>query len=243
VLKSNGGQLSCFNAVVGLIRDDDLVTLLDADDLYPADYLATLLERYERRQSDLCFCEPTEFTEAPSDLLETCRAGDQADFLLPCSSALTRRLNCWIGSPTSGVSLTGKLYRQLFPYPHESDWITRADDIVVLGASVLGARKLYLPSVRFGYRVHGNNHFFGCRQSPADEVVRHHRLEKLYGWFCDAQHIAREAPVKAALAEHALVPAPLRQRFNLPDPLKLLPRGRRRVLRVRRFLASLFGRV
>jgi glycosyltransferase involved in cell wall biosynthesis len=242
IFKANGGQLSCFNAVVGEIQATDAVTFIDSDDIYPRNYLETILERHSKRLASLYFCEQTEFTELTPDILAECQQAGGNDFLLPCTSALTRARQCWIGSPTTGISLTGKLYLALFPYPHEADWITRADDIIVYGTSLLGMSKLYIPGVRFGYRVHGSNHYFGRPKDPADRVIRKHRLEKLFGWYCDIQKISTTASGRACYDEQALIPRTLWQRFHLPDPVIFLPKRGRLLTRVKRVAKRILGK-
>jgi len=219
LLKANGGQLSCFNAVRDHVQDQDLVCLLDADDLLPPDHLAALLPRAQARQADFWFMRTDTFDSAAGwQGLSGPAAGavPAADVVLPCSSALTRRCQTWVGSPTSALALTGALYRQLFPAPNESDWRTRADDVIVFGSSVLGARKAWLPSRAVGYRAHGHNAFLGRALMPADDAVRRLRLERLIGHYARQQHIAAVAPADQALREWLLVPARHRRALHLP---------------------------
>lgn len=233
VFKPNGGQLSCFHAALPYVHDDDVVVLCDADDVLPTDYLERLLPRYASRSTDLSFCEPKKFSAPGDPPLATALDSDQEDVALPCTSALARRCKWWFCGPTTCIALTGRLYRELFPYPFEADWRIRADDVIGFGASLLGARKLYIPSLRIGYRVHGDNHYFGRTQSPQAKVQRNHRLERLFGWYCSRQHISTEASVKVAVAEYRLLPAAFTTRFNLRES-KI--RQRPLMLKLRRFL-------
>jgi glycosyltransferase involved in cell wall biosynthesis len=217
VIKPNGGQLSCFHAALPYVHDDDVVVLCDADDVLPPDYLERLLPRYVSRATDLSFCETREFSAPGDPRLTTALDSDQEDVALPCTSALARRCKWWFCGPTTSIALTGRLYRELLPYPFEADWRIRADDVIGFGASLLGARKLYIPSLRIGYRVHGANHHFGRGKSPQAEVQRKHRLERLFGWYCSRQHISTEASVGAAVAEYRLLPAAFKARFNLRE--------------------------
>ena len=235
VFKPNGGQLSCFHAALPYVRDDDVVVLCDADDVLPTDYLERLLPRYAAGATDLSYCEKSEFS-APSDpRLATALSPAQEDVALPCTSALARRCKWWFCGPTTCIALTGRLYRELFPYPFEADWRIRADDVIGFGASLLGARKLYIPSLRIGYRVHGANHHFGRTQSPQSKVQRNHRLERLFGWYCSRQHISTEASMKGALAEYRLLPDAFTTRFNLQEP-KILQGSGRLLFKLKRVL-------
>lgn len=236
VFKPNGGQLSCFHAALPYVRDDDVVVLCDSDDVLPHDYLERLLPRYASHATDLSFCETREFSAPGDPRLATALDSGQEDVMLPCTSALTRRFMPWFCGPTSAIALTGRLYRELLPYPLEEDFRIRADDVFAFGASLLGARKLYIPSLRIGYRVHGANHYAGRTRSQADKVRRLHLLERLFGWYCSRQHISPEASLKAAAAEYWTIPAGLRERFRLPGPKKFL-KGRKLLLhRLGRFL-------
>lgn len=235
VFKSNGGQLSCFHAALPFVRDDDVVVLCDSDDVLPPDYLERLLPRYAARATDLSFCDMREFSEPGDPRLATALGSNEEDVALPCTAALARRCKCWFCGPTSSIALTGSLYRELFPYPFESDWRISADKVIGFGTSLLGARKLYIPSLRIGYRIHGTNHYHGRLQSPADRVRRRHLMERLFGWYCARQHISTEASAKAAAAEYRLLPATLRKRFNLRES-KILEGHRLLLYRLRRLL-------
>jgi glycosyltransferase involved in cell wall biosynthesis len=236
VFKSNGGQLSCFHAALPYVGDDDVVVLCDADDVLPPDYLERLLPRYTTRATDLSFCEMREFSTPGDPLLAKALDSEQEDVALPCTSALARRCKWWFCAPTSCIALTGRLYRELFPYPFEADWRISADKVIGFGASLLGARKLYIPSLKIGYRVHGANHSYGRTRSPQDEVQREHRLERLFGWYCSRQHISTEASVKVALAEYRLLPAAFKARFNMRDSKALLQGRRLLLFKLRRLL-------
>lgn len=222
VFKQNAGQLSCFNAARPFVRPDDLVTLLDADDVYPPDYLGGLLARAQALNADFYFADVVNFCSGTEQPIASSLAPTQQDWVMPCSSALTRALGIWMGSPTSALAMTGRLFMQLFPYPHERDWITRADDVAVFGSSLLGASKAYLPSLRVAYRVHGANHFHGRRYSPGYRAARDHKLEKLFGWYCDLQHIERQAERKRVLSEYLLVAPLLAKRLGLPAPKRFM---------------------
>ena len=48
---------------------------------------------------------------------------------------------------------------KILPLPNHlrEDWKTRADDCLVFGASLAGARKMHLNADLIGYRIHGSN--------------------------------------------------------------------------------------
>jgi glycosyltransferase involved in cell wall biosynthesis len=220
VFKSNGGQLSCFHAALPYVEDDDLVTLLDSDDIYPPDYLALLIERSKTIKADLYFCEEDRFNESSYEPLSSAALPGGTDFVIESSTALTRELRCWTGSPTSAIALKGFLYKALFPYPYEKDWVTRADDIIILGSGILNASKAYVGSLRISYRIHGNNAFYGKTFSEGYLLQREHKLDKLFGWYCAKQNIPAQPSLERAERELALIPDHLRKRFYLPSAIQ-----------------------
>jgi len=213
--KPNGGQLSCFNACLHHVERDDVVTFLDADDVYPVDYLELLMARVHQRPADFYFGEYVFFRHGVERPIDTACKEDAADVLIPCSSSLSRRFRAWMGSPTSAIAVSGRLMHELLPYPHERDWITRADDVLVIGASLLGVAKLYMPGVRVAYRVHGANGYHGRKYDEAYRVQREHRLQKLFGWYCHKQLIPLRTSAMVAAREHALIPDRYLSRFGL----------------------------
>jgi glycosyltransferase involved in cell wall biosynthesis len=222
VRKANAGQLSCFNAAVPYVSEDDLVFLMDADDVYPENYVESVLAEYQRGD-DFLFSRKKTFAPALGEpALSNCRVSNEEAVLISSSSALTRFSGCWIGSPTSALIVSGRLFRQLFPFPWEADWITRADDVLVFGASLLGYRKKFLPSLAIAYRTHGNNAFHGKTFSRQEVVARQLRKEKLFGYFCDQCHIRRKARLFEVLDERALISADLHGLFRIPSKIRIV---------------------
>lgn len=221
VNKENGGQLSCFNAVADLIKDDDIVFFIDADDLFPQDFVELVCEHYLQVKADFVFVEPVEYREGDKPLV-TARLDGEKSFTFASTSALTRRTYSWIGAPTSCISIKGRLYRELFPYPFESDWITRADDLLVFGASILGARKHFVESIGISYRIHGNNNFCGKEITPAEWSWRRLVLERMFSWYSGKALLSPRGSVRSALHELALIPPSYRKRFSILPPWRIL---------------------
>lgn len=239
--KQNGGQLSCFNTATQFVQPDDLICMLDADDVLPADYLALLLQKRQLMPADLYFCEPTYFKNTEPPPASAARATSDPDFAWQISSHTVRRDRIWTGSPTSCISLTGALFLQLLPFPFESDWRTRADDILILGSAIVGASKCYLPSLTIGYRVHGANSFYGKTEDSAAKLRYALRVERVFNTYCARVNLSQivdllEGPARR---EIELVPNQLRSRFNLPtDRTMTLQkyRGARRTLKKLRMM-------
>lgn len=229
ILKPNGGQLSCFNAAVPYVRDDDIVVLCDSDDVFPPDYVALMMPRYSGRLADYYFCEKREFSSENDSVVTATQTSGAEDFNFVCTSALVRRFKPWLSRPTSCVSMTGRLYRQLLPFPAEPEWRTRADDVITYGASVIGASKLYVPSVQIGYRVHGNNHWYGKVRTPEERVRSNNRRESVIGWYCDKRSIPIIPSDYDVESEYKLLPEQIRRLFALPDSSVFL-KGRKRLV-------------
>jgi glycosyltransferase involved in cell wall biosynthesis len=155
LLKKNEGQLSCFNAAVDYIPEDSQVFLLDSDDCYPKNYLEALIQKIDL-PTDFCFVSAVEFfngSKPPQDA----HINDHKNGIFPKTVALVMARNFWIGNVTSAISISGKYYKKIIPYPFVSDWKTRADDIFIYIASLLGAKKTRVSSVGIGYRKHNFN--------------------------------------------------------------------------------------
>jgi glycosyltransferase involved in cell wall biosynthesis len=243
--KPNGGQLSCFNAAVGHVQDGDLVCMLDADDVYPEDYLHNLLQEVQAHRADLYFCEPRNFSSPVCPLTTSRGESAEPGFTWEISSHITRRNHTWTGNPTSCVALTGKLYRTLLPYPYESDWRSRADDVLIFGAAIIGAAKRYVPSLIIGYRVHQNNGFLGRKFSGGYHIRREMHIDRLFNHYCESQGLSRrpEGLNDRAADEVRLVPEPLRSKWSLPSDQELALWRYRGVKRtVKRALMSIKNR-
>lgn len=217
IFKSNGGQLSCFHAALEFIQPDDAVFFLDADDLYPCDYLEQVCRVMAEEPADFVFVTPVHFTDNDQPLQSAC-IGPAESYLFPSTSALTRKMYSWIGAQTSCLCLKGALLHTILPYPFEKDWQTRADDILIFGSSIIGARKLYIESLGIGYRIHASNNFVGKEISATDRAAWRLRHERLFKWYAEQTGVHRQSPLKNAIHEAALIPRKIRARLDIPSP-------------------------
>jgi glycosyltransferase involved in cell wall biosynthesis len=221
VFKDNGGQLSCFNAAVPYIRKDDVVWLIDSDDVFPPDYVESTDEVLQAKDTDCLFVTPVLFSDI-RDAPRSSRLNAKEHIYLPMTSAVTRASRSWFGAPTSCLCLRGATFLSLFPYPHERDWRTRADDVIIFGSSIMGAKKLYAPSLGVGYRTHGNNNFFGKGFDAAYWVTRDFHLERLFGWYEERSSLTGIPTLTHVMREIALVPKAYRSQFLVPSLTRLI---------------------
>jgi len=162
VKKQNKGQLSCFNAALPYI-EGDIVFFLDADDVYSSDYIEKALGFYKQNpKCDFLFCDRVFIDENGKKINKN---NTKRIFPLKCEFGYTPiaayMTNQWIGAATSCISMKTSLLKKILPIPYESEWITRADDCLVWGASLKLGYKCFLNEPLVQYRIHGNNYHHG----------------------------------------------------------------------------------
>lgn len=161
----NGGQLAAFRAGLSEIRAD-VVCFLDADDRWNAGYLDRVGEVYDARADvDFVFSDIDLFGDETGKIAFATRGMD-----LGYTMVATYALTTWYGAPTSALSLRSGLARRCLDLPVEmlATWRLSADNCLVYGASLLGGRKLYLPTGCVGYRIHGGNGWWSNRGRVAN---------------------------------------------------------------------------
>jgi glycosyltransferase involved in cell wall biosynthesis len=177
--KKNGGQLSCF--VVGVEASTaDLVWFLDADDLWEPTYVEQVCKLFESRP-DIGF-------------VATQNRKLHADGRLEGEETASRDLGysvvrvlegsgAWVGAPTSSLALRREVLKRIFPVPNPQDWSICADEVLVYGASLVGARKYFLGEPLVRYRVHGANAFYGKKKDYTLSYWRHLTARRLVTYF------------------------------------------------------------
>jgi glycosyltransferase involved in cell wall biosynthesis len=176
--KHNEGQLSCFNE--GFVRaKGEIVFFLDADDILEPDYVAQALEIYRTQKDvDFVFCGQRLFGEDDRVYLQY-----ERDFDLGYSTVLTALKQHWIGAPTSCLSMRRSLLAKILPLPFVESWRIRADDCLVFGSSLAGARKYFLAQPLVRYRVHSQNRHFGRDQDKFANYRRRLAINTLFEHF------------------------------------------------------------
>ncbi len=182
VAKHNEGQLSCFNE--GFARaTGDVLFFLDADDVYETTYVERALEEYGRgRTCDFLFCGRRYIGNRDGISLAYPEDRD-----LGYSVIRTSFSRAWIGGATSCLSMRRQVLEKVLPLPFVDDWRTRADDCLVFGASLVGARKRFLAQPLVRYRVHDANHYCGKRADTGAVYRRRLALNRVFEYLQRSQ--------------------------------------------------------
>ena len=182
---SNGGQLSAFvKGMEGVTGD--IVCFLDADDRWDKDYLARIGEVYDsRRDIDFVFTDVNLFGNEQGLVGYADRATD-----LGFTAISTWVTAYWYGAATSALSMRRPWAQRALDLPHAflSTWRISADNCLVFGTSVLGARKYYLPTGLVHYRVHGANGWWHARERE-NQFVNLFRSRTLINHYAERMHM------------------------------------------------------
>ena len=179
----NGGQLAAIER--GLeASQSEWVVFLDADDLFEANHLEILEEQIRKNPKvDFFFTKHQEFGDGEGKGF--CYRGSSGD--LGYSAALVlagcRHTNAFVGGVTSTLCIRRQLLERFLPLGKDywSDWKTRADNVLVLGTSVVGARKFHIEETTVRYRIHGGNHFAGSERQRIEQCANGQSTSRLFG--------------------------------------------------------------
>lgn len=161
----NQGQLSAFNLGFAACSGD-IIFFLDSDDLYQPTYLESALKVYQAHPDCgflFCLGDRVGVAAPPQLTVNTTEAVTDLGY----SAASVAYLRRWVGEATSMLSLHRRVLQKILPVPDLKDWRTRADDCLVYGASLVGAKKFRLNQRLVQYRLHGQNDSFKLSRSPS----------------------------------------------------------------------------
>jgi glycosyltransferase involved in cell wall biosynthesis len=164
VFKENGGQASAFNEGFKHCTGE-IICLLDSDDKFKPRKLEKVVEAYKKGYeyiiNDYKLIGDTAYPNGPYYPY-----GGWNLFLV-------YYLNSFTGSTTSNVSISKKLADMIFPIKNEEFFRVRADDIIILGAS-LNAEMFFLQDELTEYRIHGTN-LFACNYEKITDSEKFQR--------------------------------------------------------------------
>jgi len=184
IKKENGGQLSAFNKAVKYVTGE-IVFFLDSDDIYKPNYIEKAVDFYKQNpKCDFLFCKRDFIDENGKKLII-----NKTKRIFPLkreygyTPLATYMTNQWIGAATSCISMKKSLLKKILPIPFESEWITRADDCLVWGASLKLGNKYFLNESLVQYRIHGNNYHHGKTITKDKQYLRSLSINKLFAFF------------------------------------------------------------
>lgn len=213
VKKRNGGQLSAF--VTGIqASTGDLVFFLDSDDQLHHTHHERLRSCMEtHREVGMAFSAHESFGAEQATHQDTARVGNWGMSVIP-----TLYEAHFIGSITSTLAFRRSVLDVLLPVMDRLSplWRTRADDCLILGASLAGATKFYTGEVTVRYRIHDTNAYARVHISPLEEY--RHFLRRRGYVRCVASHLGlNEEVLQRATIEFssAAVQTPERKQWYL----------------------------
>ncbi|QDV09653.1 Hyaluronan synthase [Planctomycetes bacterium Poly30] len=173
--KKNGGQLSCFE--VGVAESTaDVAFFLDADDVWDPRYVESVMKVFaEHPEVEFVACnERRFFPDGRSEVTPRQTRDLGYSFVRALKNG-----GAFVGQPTSCLAIKRRILDDIFPLPQARGWRTCADEALVYGSSVVGARKYFLGEPLVGYRIHGTNHWFGKKYCPKDRLLRGREVQRL----------------------------------------------------------------
>jgi glycosyltransferase involved in cell wall biosynthesis len=224
IFQENQGQMSTFNAAEQLISENSQVFLLDADDVYPSDYLELMVEKFPTKIPNFTFCEPRYTKSSEISSIDSANAGNQKSQIYPKTSAIVRSRRCWIGGPTSCISMSGSLFKTIFPYTYASEFRIRADDGIIFSASLAGSEKVYIPSLSIIYRVHEKNSFYNTSATKSASIKHDAAILKLVSYFCTKLNINPNPSITEFFSEMRHLSQEQKVSLNLPSRYRVVNR-------------------
>jgi glycosyltransferase involved in cell wall biosynthesis len=200
--EKNEGQLSCLNEGAR-ISTGDIIFFLDSDDLYAERYIAEAVAFYrENTDCDFLFCGYTSIGDVESQYFPYPFTRN-----LGYSIVSTLYQQRWIGSVTSTISMRKAILDKVLPIPFLDDWRTRADDCLIWGASLAGAKKFYMSEALVKYRIHNQNNFYHQKFNESYLFIREVNIRRLLSFLSLKMNYGNQLFNLAAL-EFSTIEAP-----------------------------------
>lgn len=211
VRQRNEGQLSAF--VLGLEHaSGDILCFLDADDKYEPDHLESVTGAFaENKDVDFVFTAHRRFG---ADDRVVQYAPEDLNLGFSLIAVLKERI--FLGSITSTLAIRRSLSLTLLPVLRQvaPRWRIRADDTIVYGASLAGARKYYLAAPTVLYRIHEKNCLFGRASSMEDDIAHGLRRDTFFELL--ARHLGLGPSVRLRVVwEFLSIKQPTRSQYRV----------------------------
>lgn len=181
----NGGQLAAFQRGLAA-ASGEVMCFLDADDRWGPDYLRQLAEVFAARKDiDFVFSD-VRLVGNESGMQGYAKEAMDLGYTVLGTWVRAR----WYGAPTSALALRRKLAERVLDLPPEftANWRISADNCLVFGASLLGARKYFLPTGNVDYRIHGRNGWWH-EQARMREFAPQFRSRCLINHYAARMHL------------------------------------------------------
>jgi glycosyltransferase involved in cell wall biosynthesis len=183
IAKPNSGQMSAWIAGA-TIAQGDVIALLDSDDLWKPDYLATIARIYLSDNTlDYVYCNMEKFGASTGLMLKRRRHKASRD--LGLSTLMGACIQRWQGVATSGNTIKRALFEKILQLPIDQveEWKTRPDDCLFYGSDILGGHKYYLAKALVLHREHANNALQEFSNSPIKNARYAIRVEKMLSHY------------------------------------------------------------
>lgn len=178
LFKANGGQMTSFNAGYEL-SSGELICFLDSDDILNNDYLEKTINFMNKYKScDFVFCAYEMFGRIGKKI-----SLYQHDNDLGISVVRVAQKRSWIGGPTSTLAIRRNLAEKILPYPNTEEWRLCADDVLIYGSSLVGARKYFHAETLVRYRMHPDNGFKDRKFSAVDVLRKDLAINRLINHY------------------------------------------------------------
>lgn len=195
IAQTNRGQLASLQAAARQARGD-FIALLDADDIWEAQYLETVCQRLSLSPDvDFVFSNMTYFGDRQGMVLKRRRDMDFGLSVVHGAFAASHQY-----APTSANVLRAPLFRSLLDVPEAmlEEWRTRADDCIGYGADILGARKYYLHQALVRYRSHDSNNYLNLSAAQSARILYLQRRETMFAFYRAKAGITNDMRAQAA---------------------------------------------
>ena len=180
IRSENLGQLSAVRLGVRAATGD-FIAFLDADDRWEAHHLAEVAMRLSAdRLADFVIASKRVFgMDAPSKAISR-----HVERVFGCTT-LVGLTGEDVGAETSCLVTRRDCVDFLDRIPPEmlAEWRLYADEVIVFGCSIRGARKVWIGVQSVAYRAHGENGHFGRVSTSDEERSRRERHQKLIDWL------------------------------------------------------------